>query len=233
MPRLIGLSDAEARAELNAKRFTKFGPGAPVSKDNCDQPTVATQSPNPGTQIPLDQQITYQLCQLPSTVTVPDNLVSAKEDLAKSTLERLGLKFDSREVDSDKAKGTVVAVEKAGQQVPRGTEITVSISKQNLFGVPRVIDKTEQEAIDELEAAGFNARSVKGAPSATPGIVTEQSPGSDKPQPKGRTITIVISQPLNPNPDPTGTPDPDPTTPGGNGGGDNGGTVGNLLGRRP
>jgi eukaryotic-like serine/threonine-protein kinase len=215
MPSLLGKTEDEARADLAAKNFTTVSVGAPIETDDCDTPTVQKQSPTAGQSVRVDQAVSFQLCKAPDKVPVPDNLVGSTREAAAALLTQAGLRTDFKNVDSDKPVNTVTAVEKAGEQVEKGTTITVSISRGNLVPVPSVLGKTQEDAINALQQVGLNANVKQGDPSPSPGLVVAQNPGAGKKLAKGRSVTIVISQP-EPNPDDSGTPS---NPPGGNGGG--------------
>jgi eukaryotic-like serine/threonine-protein kinase len=227
MPNLIGKSEEEARAQLAQQNFSSVTVGAPIENDNCDNPTVQKQTPTQGTQIRVDQPVSFQLCKSPDKVRVPNNLVGFTREAAAAALEQQGLKADFKNVDSDRPVNTVTDVEKAGDEVDPGTTITLSISRGNLVPVPSVLGRSQEDAVQALQQAGFNANVKAGDQSPTPGIVSAQSPGAGKKLAKGKTVTIEITQP-EPNPNDSGTPTPDATTPGGNGGG-NGNPVSGLL----
>jgi serine/threonine-protein kinase len=226
MPDLLGKSEAQAVAALQQQKFTAFSKGSSVEQDNCDTPVVAKQSPDPNTNVQVDQPVTYQLCKGPDKVTVPTDLVGKSQDDATAQLQDLGLKVDVDNVNSDAEKGTVTAVEKAGQQVDKDSTITISVSKGNLVPVPYVVGLPVDAAKTRLEGLGFNVSVKEGDPGPTPGIVTDQDPQQNTKLAKGKTVTITVT-PDQPNPGDTGTPTPTPS--GGNGGGNGGPVTGGLL----
>jgi serine/threonine-protein kinase len=226
MPKLTGMTEDEARAELARQNFSNVALGSAIETDNCDEPKVQKQTPVAGTQIRVDQPVSFQLCKSPDKVTVPNDLIGSTRKSAEDRLTALGLKPDIKNVDSDQPKNTVVDVEKAGQQVDPGTTITVSISRGNLVPVPNVLGKTQEQAIQALQAVGLNANVQEGDPSPNPGVVASQDP-SDGKLAKGKSVTIVVTQP---EPDNSGTPTPgDTTTPPGGSGGGNTNPVTGLL----
>jgi hypothetical protein len=141
--------------------------------------------------------------------------VGSTREAAGALLTQAGLQADFKNVDSDKPVNTVTAVDKAGEKVDKGTTIKVSISRGNLVPVPSVLGKTQQDAIDALQQVGLNANVQRGDPSPSPGLVVAQNPGAGKKLAKGRSVTIVISQP-EPNPGDSGTPSNPPGGGGGN-----------------
>jgi eukaryotic-like serine/threonine-protein kinase len=217
MPQLSGMTEDEARAELARQKFSNVTLGPAIETDNCDEPKVEKQTPAAGTQIRVDQPVSFQLCKSPDKVTVP-NLIGSTKDAAVRQLKDLKLNPEFKNEDSDQPKNTVIAVEKAGKQVDPGTTITVTISRGNLVPVPNVLGKTQEEAIAALQAVGLNANVKQGDPSPNPGVVQSQDPGEGKKLATGKSVTIVITQP-EPNPSDSGTPGPgDTNPPGGNGG---------------
>jgi serine/threonine-protein kinase len=218
MPNLIGKSQDDAQAALTQQKFTNFAAGDAVESNDCEDPVVAKQSVTAGTTIPVNQQITFQMCKAPDKVSVPTDLVGSSQAAAENRLAGLNLKTDINNVDSDRPKGTVTAVEKAGQQVDPGTTITLSISRGNLVPVPNVVNQTEDIARATLEGAGFKVKSVDDDnPGPIPGLVTAQDPGANTKLAKGKTVTITVTP--EPNPGNSGTPDPTGSTPSGNGAG--------------
>jgi eukaryotic-like serine/threonine-protein kinase len=233
MPKITGLSEEDAKAALAKQNFSNVSAGDAVESDKCDDPVVAKQSPAATTQVQLNAQVTYQMCKAPDKVAVPGDLVGKSENEATSRLEGLGLKVDPNNVDSDASKGTVVSVEKAGQQVDPNTTITISISRGNLVPVPNVVGQPRDVAQATLDGLGFNVSFKDGAPGPNPGVVTAQSPGENKKLARGKTVTLTVT-PDDPDPGDTNTPDPGSSSPGtggggGNGGGNGGGGVSGLF----
>ena len=220
MPGLVGKSAEDAQAALQAQNLTNVTPDAPITKDGCDG-TVVKQNPPPNTKIPQDQAVTYQLCNAPDKVTVPDNLIGSTKDSAGSALSAAGLKSDFQNVNSDKPLGTVVSVEKAGQKVDPNTTITVGISKANRVKMPPVIGKSLDAALAVLDEVGsFNVDQVAVSdPTKQPGTVVDQDPKAGTTVEKGDKVTITVVADQDPTPDPS-TSDPTTGTGGGSGGGE-------------
>jgi eukaryotic-like serine/threonine-protein kinase len=222
MPKLIGLTDDEAKTEL-AKLNLTGNPGTPVETDDCpDTPVVAVQKPDANTEVPANQPVSYQLCRGPNEVTVPNNLVGSTRDAADSALRAIELKPDFVEVDDARQEGQVIKVDKAGQKVKPGTTIKVTLSRGNLIAVPNVIDRTQAEAELLLSTAGFDVKVLTSQRDGTPGTVIDQDPNANQQRKEGTTVTITVI--AEPDPDPSGDPDPGGTDPPGNGGGIGGST---------
>jgi serine/threonine-protein kinase len=124
----------------------------------------------------------------------------------------------------------VLQVEKEGQKVKQGTEITVKISKGNLIEVPNVVGKPEEVARALLQNDGFtNIATEPSDQEGEPGKVVAQTPNAKQKRSKNTKITLTVITEQTPTPDDSGTPTPDDTDPGGEGGTDDNGTTGGLL----
>ena len=75
--------------------------------------------------------------------------------------------------------------------------------------VPNVIGKSEGEATDLIEEAGFKvSRVTDSSTKAEKGTVLQQSPSAGQTLDKGSTVTIVVSTYEEPTPSPSPSPSP-------------------------
>jgi serine/threonine-protein kinase len=103
-----------------------------------------------------------------------------------------------RNVDSDAPAGTVVDQQPAaGGEAPRGTTVTLSVSRGPTESqVPNVDGLSEEDAVNTLESAGF-AVEVQREETDDPnlnGFVLRQDPEAGTRAPQGSTVTIVVGQ---------------------------------------
>ncbi|MCA2212794.1 Stk1 family PASTA domain-containing Ser/Thr kinase [Jidongwangia harbinensis] len=232
MPKITELTAEEARDRLGELKLTNVDAGEPVEDEDCpDPPTVAKQSPAPNTQIPIEQQVSYQLCRGPKLVRVPSDLEGSTEQAARQALEAVGLKVSVDPVDSDRPAGQVLEVEKAGEQVEPDETITVKTSRGNLVEVPDVSGRTEEAAKAILSERDFNV-SVVGVQreDGVVGNVVDQNPAGGEKRKRGAKITITVIAEPDPDPDNTGDPDPTGTTTPPDGGAGSEGSIGSVLG---
>nr|WP_221380898.1 Stk1 family PASTA domain-containing Ser/Thr kinase [Actinoplanes polyasparticus] len=225
MPDLVGMTNAEAVKALQAAGITNSSSDAPEFRSDC-KGTVVKQEPGKGATVGANDPVSYQLCQKPDKVEVP-NLVGSTRESAQTQLRGLGFKVDPQEVDSLKQAGIVVEVEKEGREVDPGTEITIKVSNGRLVKVPDVVGKSLANAQGVLENAGqFNVNTVDVQdPNGEPGTVIEQTPKANTTAEKGDRVTLsVVAEPDDPGTDPT-----DPTQTETPGNGDGGGTGANGL----
>jgi eukaryotic-like serine/threonine-protein kinase len=113
------------------------------------------------------------------------------------------------ERDADDPKDQVVEM-----QPPGGTEVSDG-SKVTLFWsdgpeeVPDVIGKTEAEATQLIEDAGFKvSRVTDSTTEAKKGTVLQQSPSKGQTLDKGSTVTIVVSAYVAPSAPPSPSTSP-------------------------
>jgi serine/threonine protein kinase/co-chaperonin GroES (HSP10) len=238
MPKLIGLSDSDARAKLDGLHLTQVTPNTPSTDPDCNG-KVAEQTPDPGTQVTADTQITYTLCQAPDKVQVPGNLVGGTQQNAEQALTGVGLVPDIKQEDSTKQAGTVLQVESEGKSVDPGTHITVKVSRGNQVPMPQVTGQTIDVAKGILNNLGqFNVseNDVPGDGTQPAGTVIKQDPTKGTPISDGDKITLTVVSDNPSNGPSSGDPNGGGNGGGGNGGGTGGGDGGTfndtLLGRK-
>ncbi len=216
MPDLTGMTDSQAQSTLRGLGLNNIVPGSSSTGPDCDG-KVFNQEPNKGTRIPLTNEVSYQLCQAPSEVSVPGDLVGSTQQNAVDRLNSLGLKTDVKQVDSSQQPGTVTYVESAGKKVAPNTTITVRVSKGNQIPMPNVVGKTQDVAQGILENDGLNVsvNQVAGDGTQPAGTVTAQNPQKGSAVTKGQNVTITV---VSDNPDPSNSASSPPGG-GGNGGG--------------
>jgi serine/threonine-protein kinase len=222
MPSLVGKTDEDARAALQQAKLTNVQPETPTTGADC-KGTVIKQDPLPNVKIPVDQEVSYQLCLAPDKVPVPNNLVGSTKDNAEQVLTGLGLDPEFQEVSSAQPLNTVTDVEHAGDKVDPNSKITVKISKANKVKMPKVTGVSEETAkalLDQVGSFNVTTNTVPATdPSQVPGTVIDQNPKQGTTVEKGDKVTITVV--ADDQTDPSGDPSPtDTATPdGGSGGG--------------
>jgi serine/threonine protein kinase len=221
MPDLSGKTDNQARSALTNAGFTNIVPSSSTTGPDCTG-TVVNQQPPKDTPTAANTQVSYQLCQPPSQVTVPTGLVGGTQENAEAALQKQGLVPEIKQVDSSQQAGTVISVESAGNKVDPGTQITVRVSRGNQFPMPYVIGQSQEGARAILENDGLNpsVNTVAGDGTQPPGTVIAQNPSKGKPVTKGDNVTITVVGDASPDPSDSASAPPDG---GGNGGGNGNG----------
>ncbi|MFE6963946.1 transglycosylase domain-containing protein [Agromyces sp. NPDC057679] len=145
---------------------------------------------------------------------VPSVLGLAPE-AAQKALEAAGFGWSmDGDVDSAQPKGTIGSQSATGQ-APRGSSISLKISRGNLTGVPDVSGMQADQAEATLGAAGFRAdrKEQDTDDESKNGLVISQSPGPGENAKPGQKVTIVIGRFTGGG----GNGDGGPETPPGNG----------------
>jgi serine/threonine-protein kinase len=204
-----GMSEADARAAL-AEQFVETPGDAATYFTDAPADTVVgvfirpAGAPEDGTQdIPcLDGCTVHQgdTASLQVSLGAVPDVTGASEGKARSTLEGVGLLVaDPSETEASDTveEGRVIRVigKEEGWLAPGDTVTLVISTGPPLFPIPDVVGQTRDEAIDTLEAAGFQ---VDYAPffAVVPNEITEvtaSDPGAEAMHPKGTRVYIQLS----------------------------------------
>jgi serine/threonine-protein kinase len=175
--------------------------------------TVTAQQPHAGDSVIKGTVVHINVSRGAKPVPIPD-VTGQPFANAKSMLEGQGFQVGRTEIQSDLAQGVVVAeTPAAGTSVPRGTKITLSVSKgPATTQVPDVTGMTQSTAESLLTGAGLTP-SVVYDPVTDPaqdGIVqsTDPAPGSDAKS--GDVVIIHVGQLQSPPNGGTTTTTPTP-----------------------
>jgi serine/threonine-protein kinase len=211
VPRLAGLTADQARAKLADAGLVAGKPNYDFA-NNVPANHVINQDPPADEFVDKGATVTFTLSRGAHPTKVP-YVIGETRQQARTELQDAHLKPVFRPVESDQPKGTVVQTDpSAGEQVPRDTEVTVSIS-QGPQKVPDVVGMTQAEAEQALKDAGFVPSVSPDNSSTEPkGTVTGQTPAAHTPLQQGSTVFITVSQ-YEPSSPPTTPPSSEPTSP--------------------
>lgn len=209
VPRVIDSTEAEATKDLELAGFT-----VKVEKEaseDVEEGKVITTDPLPDTMIDEGSQVTITVSTGKPDIKVPD-VIGKSAQQARDILEGAGFKVTEKPTDGDEPKGEVVdQTPSANEDVTSGSGVTITVSN-GPEKVPDVIGQTEADASKAITAAGFKVKVLRTTETDKPkGEVIEQSPGKGETIKKDSTVTIVVSDFVEPTETPT--PDPEPTDP--------------------
>jgi serine/threonine-protein kinase len=196
-PREVAVPDvahrtlAEARKQVKAAGLTP-GTVNESFNDLVPQGQVIVTDPPAGRKFAPGTPVTFTVSR-GSPVDVPDVIGDPVDD-ARQTLQEAGFTvvLAPDKVYSDEADKDTVALESPDRntQAARGDTVTLTVSKgQQLFPVPDVTGKSQDDAKRILEEAGFKTRVINLFFGDT---VFSQSPDGGNQSPKGTTVTLWV-----------------------------------------
>jgi len=173
--------------------------------------------PTAGSSLDSNSEITLNISEGPSVITIPKDLPGRTEADARDELRRTGLTGAPTTTLNNSPNvpaGIVITTNPAPAQtvaVDSTVEIIVSTGK---VAVPQLIGLPKAEAQAALKKVGLLAiiKEVENT-QVQPGKVTAQSDAAQAAVEQGKAITVTVAKapPPPPTPTPTPTPSPSPT----------------------
>jgi eukaryotic-like serine/threonine-protein kinase len=194
VPDVVGRDVEQATALLEDKGFEVETDSRPSGKPE-DQ--VLEQDPAARSEADEGSTVTLVISAGPRQTTVPD-VVDITQAEAEELLDEAGLRVGrvTPEASEDIEPGNVISSDPvADTEVDRGSKVDLVVSSgPSAAPVPDVRGRTEDEATEILENAGFEV-SPTDVPSDTvaEGLVVSQDPAQGTPAEPGATVTIAIS----------------------------------------
>jgi serine/threonine-protein kinase len=157
---------------------------------------VTATEPSAGTKVPKGSTVRVNVSTGPKIATVPSVVGLSIQD-ATARLNQAGFNANPKFVDSTAPQGQVISqTPSPGSSEPEGTSVTLNVSNgPPQKTVPDVVGYTSQQAVQALEAAGFQVnQQYTQTGAAGDNIVQSQNPAGNSQAPQGSTVTIVIGQ---------------------------------------
>ncbi len=170
--------------------------------------TVLEQDPTAGDKADEGSTIDLTVSSGPGTVAIPD-VTGLTRQQAKVVLEDAGLIVQVEErFDPGVPKDEVIGTEPAAElEVTSGSAVKLLISKgQNRSEVPDLVGLPTEQAVAQIEAAGFSASVTEREDTAPPGEVVAQTPTAGQMSKPGTQVTIFVSSGTLQVPDVVGLP---------------------------
>jgi serine/threonine-protein kinase len=169
---------------------------------------VSATDPPSGKSVPKGSKVRVNVMSGPAQESVP-NVVGETAAQATADLRDHGFNPNPTYVDNDAPQGQVIHQNPApGSTEPKGSSVDIQISNgPPQVPVPPVVGETAQQAVSDLEGAGFQVTQqyVSVTDPTQDGIVQSQNPDGGTQQTKGSTVTIEIGQNSPAPPPPTTT----------------------------
>jgi len=193
VPYVGGLPQAAAIKAIQDKGLTPRV--RPVSNSDVQEGYVFDQDPTEGTRVDEGSTVLIDVSSGKPEAAVP-SVVDLSVESAVATLSQAGLTAQVVEVFSDEAVGTVIGQQPAaGTVVVEGTSVRINVSKgQKPVTVPSVVSLPYEQAVAELNQAGFDAVRIDVASDQPVGTVVDQDPRGGTESSKGVTVTLSVSK---------------------------------------
>ena len=199
VPTVVGLSQANAKAQIEAAGFVWELNSEKVASDSVEEGSVASTDPAGGTQAEKGSTVRVTISSGPDSVVLPDNLVGMTPEDARKAIEALGLKWelDSSKVASDTvAEGKVAQTNPSpGSKVKAGQTIRVYLSSgSDEVEVPDLSGMSQDQARSALKAVGLELGNVTSVDSEKDkDRIVAQDPATGSKVKKGTTIGVSVS----------------------------------------
>jgi len=195
VPAVVGETWTQARQQLVQAGFQ---PVEKVVPGGQTKGIVSATVPTAGVKLAKGQKVRVNVTAGPAINQVP-NVENEPEAQAQTDLQNAGFNLVvAGYVDSTEPANYVVSqVPQSGQSAPQGSNVKVMLSKgPPQVTVPPVVNETSQQAVHDLEAAGFKVvqQPVGVSDPTQNNIVQSQNPAGGQSANKGSTITIYVGQ---------------------------------------
>ena len=192
VPNVIGLTEAEAKAQLDDYVITvqrAHDPQIPVDRVSSQIPVASAQA-KPGSAVVIT------ISDGPGDALVPDGLVGLSLGDVRAVLASVGLVVARTEVTpSDKPQGTVLSVSpEMGSTVTAGTGVVLTIANGEVE-IPNLIGVESIQARAILINSNFLIKEFNDYDEAQPiGVVIRQFPEAGATRTIGESVTITINK---------------------------------------
>ncbi|MGZ4709846.1 MAG: protein kinase domain-containing protein, partial [Acidimicrobiales bacterium] len=143
-----------------------------------------------GAQVPKSTAIALTVSDGPKPRTVPKDLVGKTQADATAELQAIGLRVAVTQAADDTAPvGQVTASPSAGDSVPRGTAVPITVSSgPPMVTIPSVKGMSLADAAAALQSAGLTVSGTQGSPL---GKVQGTNPAAGTVVRRGTTVVII------------------------------------------
>ena len=193
IPDLTGQQWSQAQQTLTQKGFVPVEHIVPGGTKG----EVTATDPPAGTAAPKGSKVRVNVRSGPVPATVP-NIIGDSVQQATAALHEAGFNYNLTYVDSSAPQGQVIHQNPGpNSSAAKGSTVDVQVSNgPPQVSVPPVVGETAQQAVSDLEGAGFQVSQqfVSVSDPSQDGIVQSQNPEGGTQAAKGSTVTITIGQ---------------------------------------
>jgi eukaryotic-like serine/threonine-protein kinase len=197
VPRVLGLSQTEAQAEIQKAKL-QVNDGGAEPHPTATQGLVIWQDPPPGVITPEGAKVTLVSSAGPPKIPVPD--VSALDaELARSLVAAAGLTVSHVESVQAAAPTGIAMMTRppAGTALAPGAGLTLVVSRgAPTIAVPDLLGMSSGDARTRLELEGLQLGTVtrQRTANASPGTVVSQRPAAGTLASPGTVVDIVVAR---------------------------------------
>ena len=197
VPSTIGATQSEVTAALNPLGLTSIVKEQQFSEDIAEGLVIQSIPPGGG-RIDQGGVVKLIISKGPERYLLP-SIAGLTPDAAAKVLAKfpLSLQANSEEFSAKVAKGYVIdSNPPAGEKVKRDAIVVIRVSKGiEQIALTSYIGKSSDQALNELQSAGFNVVSTYGfSETQLAGEVISQKPAGGGTADKGAKVTLVISK---------------------------------------
>lgn len=154
VPDVTGMSVDEARQALSDAGL-ELNPNIEESNDdNVPAGQVISQNPSGGSQISKGSEVRLTVSLGQEQVRVPD-VTGLNRSQAVSMLESMDFDVEVNAVDSLEPEDQVLSASDEGNEIGRGSTVTLEVSNGMLIKAPDLVRLNEEQAVRELREAGW------------------------------------------------------------------------------
>jgi len=198
---ISGKSEDEVRAQLTDLGLKVAATSKKTSDPELEEGMVVSTDPEPGSKVKVGGSVTLVVSDgkiaIPETTGDGDDLVGAKVDAVKQTLQAMGLQVDTTEKDSPKDKGTVLSVDpKVGTTVQRGDTVKLEVSSGTVK-MPDLKGKSFDDANKQLTGDDYGlsvTREDVDDSDEDSGTVVDQNPTPGSTVSPGDQVTLKVAK---------------------------------------
>ncbi len=194
VPKVKGMSEDRAQDALLERKLS-FDESILRYSEQVPEGTVIGSDPPVGTILRPGASVDLIVSKGRRPITIGENWVGKSADQMIAQLEDKGLVVDvvAEEFSDTIDEGDVISYQPNSGTLFRGQKVEIKVSKgQELIEVPSVIGSGRDDAVDELEDAGFDVDVQKSGQYIGLEYVLDQDPGGGDLAPAGSTITIYL-----------------------------------------
>ena len=154
VPDLTGMTTQEAQQALQDAGLRLRSNVSEQASDSVDEGRIIEQTHPSGSQVSKGTEVGITVSTGPEDIRVPRVTGQSRDD-AVQNLEDAGFEVDVSMVDSSEDENRVLSASDEGTTQPRGTTITIEVSRGNQFTMPQLVGKDYDEVYSTLQQAGW------------------------------------------------------------------------------